>query len=208
MSPKTRSATALILVLAGLAVVAGIYGFRAGERKAASAVTTAAPATAITRAMATGKLAAFLVKPERVAVADIEFQNGDGKPVKLSDWRGRIVLVNLWATWCVPCRKEMPTLAALQAKLGSKDFEVVAISVDRKGLDVSGAFLKEIGATALKLYAEPTAQILNDLQALGLPATLLIDRQGREVGRLLGAAEWDSPEAVALIQAALAEPSS
>jgi hypothetical protein len=99
----------------------------------------------------------------------------------------------------------MPALAELQSKLGSKDFEVVAISTDRKGMEASSAFLRETGATALKLYVEPSSRILNDLQALGLPATVLVDRQGREIGRLLGPAEWNSPEAINLIQAALAE---
>ena len=116
------------------------------------------------------------------------------------------MLVNLWATWCVPCRKEMPSLAALQSEMGSKDFEVVAISVDRKGLAASSAFLKEVGATALKLYADPSTDSLDKLQAVGLPASILIDREGREIGRLLGPAEWNSPEAKALIKAALEEP--
>ena len=89
--------------------------------------------------------------------------------------------------------------------MGSADFEVVAISIDGKGVEASAAFLADTGATALKLYMEPSSEILNQLQALGLPATLLIDRQGREIGRLLGPADWASPEARALIKAALAE---
>jgi hypothetical protein len=100
----------------------------------------------------------------------------------------------------------MPDLAKLQKQLGSDDFEVVAISVDRKGAEASAAFLKETGADGLRLYVEPTTAILNDIQALGLPATVLIDRQGREIGRLLGPADWASPEAIALVKAALAEP--
>ena len=100
----------------------------------------------------------------------------------------------------------MPDLAKPQKELGSGDFEVVAISVDRKGAEASAAFLKETGADSLRLYVEPTTAILNDIQALGLPATVLIDRQGREIGRLLGPADWASPEAIALVKAALAEP--
>jgi thiol-disulfide isomerase/thioredoxin len=150
-------------------------------------------------------LAAFLVRPDRKPVADLNFQDADGKPLKISDWKGRVVLINLWATWCAPCRKEMPDLAELQKELGGQDFEVVAISVDRKGVEASAAFLKETGADNLKLYIEPTTAIVNDLQAIGLPATILLDRQGNEIGRLLGPADWASPEAVALIKAALAE---
>jgi hypothetical protein len=100
----------------------------------------------------------------------------------------------------------MPDLARLQKELGSDQFEVVAISVDRKGADASAAFLKETGADNLGLYVEPSTQIVTDFQSPGLPATILIDRQGREIGRLLGPAHWASPEAIALIKAALAEP--
>jgi thiol-disulfide isomerase/thioredoxin len=123
--------------------------------------------------------------------------------VKLSDWKGRVVLINLWATWCAPCRKEMPDLAKLQQELGSDQFEVVAISVDRKGAEASSAFLKETGSDTLKLYVEPTTKIVSELQSAGLPATILVDRQGREIGRLLGPAHWAAPEAFALVKAAL-----
>ena len=115
------------------------------------------------------------------------------------------MLLNLWATWCAPCRKEMPTLAALEKKLGSKDFEVVAVSVDRKGAEASGAFLIANHATALKLYADPSATILEKVKAIGLPASILIDRQGREIGRMFGPADWSGPDAERLIHAALAE---
>jgi thiol-disulfide isomerase/thioredoxin len=198
----------LAITLAVLAAGAGIYWFQTGERKATSpapAAMNVAASTGVTKELSTGALAAFVVKAERKLLPDIGFYDGDGKAMKIGQWKGRVVLVNLWATWCAPCRKEMPALAELQAKLGSKDFEVVAISIDRKGIEASAAFLKETGADALKLYVEPSARILNDLQALGLPATVLIDRQGHEIGRLLGPAEWNSPEAINLIEAALAE---
>ena len=191
-----------------LAAITGIYVFQASGRKAGPAepatLATVAPA-GVSRALATGALAAFLVKKERKPVADSAFQDGEGKPLKLSQWRGRVALVNLWATWCGPCRTEMPALAQLQKELGSDQFEVVAISVDKKGVEASAAFLKETGAENLKLYVEPSLTILNDLQAIGLPATVLIDRKGNEIGRLLGPADWASPEAMTLIKAALAE---
>ena len=191
-----------------LAAITGIYLFQGDGRKSGTAeavpLTAAAPA-AIGKDLATGALAAFLIKPERKPVPDIAFQDGQGKTLKISQWKGRVALVNLWATWCAPCRKEMPDLAKLQAELGSKDFEVVAISVDRKGVDASSAFLKETGADNLALYVEPTTTVVNELQALGLPSTLLIDREGREIGRLVGPADWASPEAQTLIKAALAE---
>ena len=114
-------------------------------------------------------------------------------------------VVNFWATWCAPCRKEMPALDALQQKLGSPDFEVVALSLDRQGAETARAFLNETKATNLKLYVDPTAKTLDGLKAVGLPATILIDREGREVGRLLGPAEWSSPEAIALVTSVLSK---
>jgi thiol-disulfide isomerase/thioredoxin len=157
------------------------------------------------RDLAIGPMAAFLVKTDRPLVPDLAFKDSSGTDIKLSKWQGRVVLLNLWATWCAPCRKEMPTLNDVQKQLGSKDFEVVALSVDRKGLEASSAFLKETGADSLGLYVDDTTNSLEDLQAFGLPATLLIDRKGREIGRLLGPAEWNSAEAIALMKAAIAE---
>jgi len=157
------------------------------------------------RDLAIGQMAAFLVKADRPLVPDLNFKDSSEADIKLSKWQGRVVLLNLWATWCAPCRKEMPTLNDLQKQLGSKDFEVVALSVDRKGLEASSAFLKETGADSLGLYVDATTLSLEDLQAFGLPVTLLIDRKGREIGRLVGPAEWNSAEAIALLKAAIAE---
>lgn len=213
MSTDKKKSTRLPLIAAGaivLAAITGYYWYQADGRKAGPAETAAeapGPASAggVSRDLATGTLAAFLVRPEPKPLPDIAFQDGAGKPLKLSDWKGRVVLINLWATWCAPCRKEMPDLARLQKELGSDQFEVVAISVDRKGAEASSAFLKETGADNLKLYVEPTTAIVGELQSAGLPATILVDRQGREIGRLLGPADWASPEAQALVRAALAQ---
>lgn len=207
-SPLTQIAAGFVI----LAAITAYYLFQADTRKAGPAETvveTPAPAApgpggALSKALSTGTLAAFLIHPETKPLPDVAFADGEGKPLKLSDWKGRVVLINLWATWCAPCRKEMPDLAKLQRELGSDQFEVVAISVDRKGAEASSSFLKETGADALRLYVEPSTNIVGELQSAGLPATILVDRQGRELGRLLGPAHWAAPEAVALIQAALA----
>ncbi len=205
MNPRYRILAAGLVILAA---ITGIYWFQSGERKAAVLQSDASALQAgVSKSLAKGALAAFIVRPQRRPVADIAFQDASGKEMKLSQWRGRVVLVNLWATWCAPCRKEMPALAELQKQLGSADFEVVAISIDRKGAAASAAFMAETGALALTLYVEPSGRILNDLEALGLPATVLIDREGNEVGRLLGPAEWASPEAIVLVKAAIAEGS-
>jgi thiol-disulfide isomerase/thioredoxin len=153
--------------------------------------------------LSTGEMAAFVFRSEPQALPGIKFQDAQGKERTLADWRGKVVLLNLWATWCLPCRKEMPALDRLQKALGSDTFEVVALSVDRKGLEASRKFLDETKVERLALYVDPTARINTELRALGLPVTLLIDPQGREVGRLLGPAEWDSEDALRLIRAAL-----
>jgi thiol-disulfide isomerase/thioredoxin len=202
MIPRARTIAAGLIVIAA---ISGIYWFQSGERKAVA--ESKAVQSGVNKSLAKGALAAFLVATERRPVADIAFADGNGKEQKLSDWKGRVALVNLWATWCAPCRKEMPALAQLQQELGSADFEVVAISLDRKGAEASAAFIAETGATALALYIEPSGRILDDLQALGLPATVMVDRQGNEIGRLLGPADWASPEGIALVKAAIGEGS-
>jgi thiol-disulfide isomerase/thioredoxin len=142
---------------------------------------------------------------ETEEAVDFTLQQLGGGPVSLSDYRGEWVVVNYWATWCAPCRKEMPDLAELERQLGGDDFEVVAVSVDRKGAEASAKFLAEHDAGALKLYIDRSAAILDQVKAIGLPTSLLIDRSGRVIGRLTGPAEWSSPDAVRLVEAALEE---
>lgn len=158
------------------------------------------PSLGDTARLNTGHMAAFVYKPQPAPVPPIAFTNGDGKPMTLSDFKGRVVLLNLWATWCLPCRKEMPDLDKLQAELGSDKFEVVALSIDRSGIAGSKRFLDQIGTKNLKLYADATAKMANELRVIGLPATLLIDADGREIGRLLGPADWASDDAKALVR--------
>lgn len=131
---------------------------------------------------------------------EIEFEDGNGEALTLADLRGKTVLLNIWATWCVPCREEMPTLDALEAALGGPAFEVVPLSVDRAGPEVVRKFYAEIGIEHLGLYIDASMRASFDLQAPGLPTTLLIDSEGRELGRLVGPAEWDTPEMIAFIK--------
>ena len=150
-----------------------------------------------------GEMAAFVFKKTPEPLPELTFTDGSGAERSLKDWQGKVVLLNLWATWCAPCRKEMPALDRLQQSLGSERFEVVALSVDRGGAEASRKFLDQIKVESLKLYVDPTMRATSELKAVGLPATLLIDAQGREIGRLTGPAEWDSEDAKQLIQAAL-----
>jgi thiol-disulfide isomerase/thioredoxin len=150
-----------------------------------------------------GAVAAFVVKSAPEALPDVSFVDAKGEARTMRDFKGKVVLLNLWATWCAPCRKEMPSLDRLQTELGSDKFEVVAISVDRSGPEGARRFLDSIGIKQLALYAEPTARMGSALRAIGMPTTLLIDGEGREIGRLTGPAEWDSADAKALIQSAM-----
>jgi thiol-disulfide isomerase/thioredoxin len=151
----------------------------------------------------TGEMAAFVYKSAPEPVPEVSFSDGEGRPLTLAAFKGRTILLNLWATWCAPCRKEMPALDALQKALGSDKFEVVALSVDRNGADAARKFLAETKVEALRLYIDPTARATTALKAVGMPTTLLIDADGREIGRLVGPAEWNSQDARRLIAAAI-----
>ena len=135
------------------------------------------------------------------------FVDGAGRDLTLEDFRSRVVLLNIWATWCVPCREEMPTLDALQARLGGDDFHVLPLSIDRAGLKVVRSFYDEIGIQHLDMYLADSTRAMLAFGALGLPTTILIDRDGKERGRLVGPAEWDSPEIVSQMQTLINERS-
>lgn len=142
----------------------------------------------------------FVIHEAPRSLPEIRFDGENGQPLTLADFRGRTVLLNIWATWCVPCREEMPTLDALEAELGGPGFEVVPLSVDRAGPEVVRKFYAEIGVRHLGLYIDSSMRATFDLQAPGLPTTLLIDAEGRELGRLVGSAEWDAPEMIAFLK--------
>jgi thiol-disulfide isomerase/thioredoxin len=133
----------------------------------------------------------------------LDFIDGAGAARSLAEWRGRVVLVNLWATWCAPCVEEMPALDRIAARLGGPDFDVVAISVDRQGAAVVAPFLGKLGLTRLAPYLDPSNAAVRVLGAPGLPVSVVLDREGRELGRVLGAAEWDSPAFEALLRRAI-----
>lgn len=135
---------------------------------------------------------------------ELAFEDGKGKPVTLADFRGRTVLLNVWATWCPPCREEMPSLDRLQKALGGPAFEVVALSIDAGGAPVVERFYKEIGIASLAIYVDPGMRAAGQLATPGVPTTLLIDREGRELGRHAGPAQWDRPEALRVISGHLA----
>jgi thiol-disulfide isomerase/thioredoxin len=197
-------------VLIGAAVgFAGVYGI-GGLKRNATGDPACRPAVDLARklaALAHGEVAALTMATAPLRLPDLAFEDGDGKPKKLSDWRGRTVLVNLWATWCVPCRKEMPALERLQTRLGGPDFEVVAINIDTRDPEKPKDFLREANLNRLGYFSDQKAKVFQDLKgigrALGMPTSVLVDGAGCEIATLAGPAEWDSEDAIKLIKAAV-----
>lgn len=216
-APKTarrRSLPALAAV--PLVIAAGswfLYGNEGQSGKnAENAACSAAQATSErVSSLAKGEVAAMAIAKTPEPMPDIVFKGPDGQPKTLADFKGKTVLLNLWATWCVPCRKEMPALDRLQARAGSDRFEVVTINVDTARLDRPKAFLDEIGVKSLAYYSDPKAEIFFQLkqaaEVVGLPATFLIDPSGCQIGLMSGPAAWDSADGQALVAGA-AEPST
>ncbi|WP_426439841.1 thiol:disulfide interchange protein TlpA [Bradyrhizobium genosp. P] len=157
--------------------------------------------------LAHGEVAALTMATTPLQLPDLTFEDANGQPKKLSDWRGKTVLVNLWATWCVPCRREMPALDSLQTKLGGKDFEVVAINIDTRDPDKPKNFLKEANLTNLGYFSDQKAKVFQDLKnigkALGMPTSVLVDAKGCEIANIAGPAEWSSDDALKLVKAAV-----
>jgi thiol-disulfide isomerase/thioredoxin len=166
-------------------------------------VNQGASVHSVPKALNTGPMTAFVFKKAPEELPDVAFVDASGAAKTLKDFRGKTILLNLWATWCTPCREEMPALDRLQKDLGSEAFEVVALAVDRGGLDAARKFLDGINVTNLKLCADPTTRAGSALKVIGMPTTILIDKDGRELGRLPGPAVWDSSEAKRLVEASL-----
>jgi thiol-disulfide isomerase/thioredoxin len=138
-------------------------------------------------------------------VAALDFKDGDGQVRSLADFTGKVVVLNLWAAWCVPCRKEMPALDRLQTSLGGRNFAVVPLSIDRGGRETVAKFYAEIGIRKLPVYTDTSGDALRALGAVGLPTTLVLDRAGQEIARIVGPAEWDAPEVVEFLKAIIAK---
>ena len=215
-STNTRRRAALFAGLGGaiviLAVLAGIYGMgrlrsNPGSNPAAAACAPALAAASRIAPLAHGEIAAMTVARAPFHVPDLVFKDAQGREHKLSDWRGRTVLLNLWATWCVPCRKEMPALDALQAALGGEKFEVVTVNIDTRDPEKPLVFLTDAGVKHLAYYSDQSAKVFRELKlagkAFGMPTTLLVDPSGCEMGEMAGPAEWDSADGMKLVSAAI-----
>jgi thiol-disulfide isomerase/thioredoxin len=197
-------------VLIGAAIgFAGVYGI-GGLKRGPAGDPACRGAVDLARKLAPlahGEVAALTMATAPLRLPDLVFEDAEGNSKKLSDWRGRTVLVNLWATWCVPCRKEMPALENLQTRLGGPDFEVVAVNIDTRDTEKPKNFLKEVNLTRLGYFSDPKAKVFQDLKAigraLGMPTSVLVDGKGCEIATIAGPAQWDSEDAVKLITAAV-----
>jgi len=190
-----------LAILAAVAVSATmllVMGYEYGRQALSPESAVREPAPAV-RAGSTNPIELSVFDQPR-EIPEIRFQDEQGHDLSLADFRGRVVLLNVWATWCVPCRKEMPALDRLQAKLGGDEFRVIPLSVDREGVAAVKRFYQQLGLKDLGIYVDPWGKAGRALAIPGVPTTLLIDRQGREVARKMGAAEWDDPEMVERIE--------
>lgn len=168
------------------------------------ALATTANADVYTlEALRAGDMRKLHFHSEPKPTTEIPFIRIDGTTGRLSDYHGKIVILNFWATWCAPCRKEMPELSALQSTLGGDNFAVVTIATGPNSPDKITKFFNEIGVGNLQHYQDPKQTLARDLGILGLPATLLLNRNGLEIARLLGDANWHSDSALSIIQAVI-----
>jgi len=199
-------AVAAIVAVAGFVAVYGIDGFQGNQNYAGVCKPTKQMADAL-KPRATGDMASMILAYTPVKVSDLAFETSDGKPTTLKAKQGKVLLVNLWATWCAPCRKEMPALGRLQKDLGGDKFEVVAINLDKRNPAKSRQFLKDVGADNLAYYSDQKNDTFRYFEkngrARGLPVTMLVDEKGCEIGTLNAPAEWHSEDALDLVRTAI-----
>ena len=146
-----------------------------------------------------------LVESEVAPVPEVEFTDLEGGTHRLSDWKGKVVLLNFWATWCAPCREEMPSLDALQKAKGGEDFEVLTVASGRNTAAAINRFFQEAGVTDLPTLTDPQMALARAFGVMAMPVTILIDAEGNEVARMTGDADWSSPAALALVDQMLSE---
>ena len=212
--PARMNPLKLLMIAGALGVVVGaaaiyVKGVPSGKDTVADAsqcALTDAKKAALDAA-AQGGVAAMRPVSEPKQFSALTFNDGDAKPISLAAFKGKTILLNLWATWCVPCRAEMPALDALQAQSGSGEFEVVAVNVDNDGAEKAKAFLEQVQIKSLKSYGDPTMGLFNNLKreglALGLPVSLLIGPDGCLLSAMNGPAAWGGTDAKKLIDTAV-----
>jgi len=216
-SRKSLSTVALVAIAIAMGAVVGAAGIYwkaspSGNAPATESLVSAdgagckadAEMLATLKPLAKGEVAAMSIREEPVVLPELEFVSEQGEALTLADFAGQTLLVNLWATWCAPCRAEMPALAELQSELGDDGFKVLAINIDTGDVSKPKAFLDEIGVANLGLYRDASMGVFNKLKkeslAFGLPVTLMVGKDGCMLGAMNGPAEWASDDAKALVE--------
>ena len=194
-SALTYTALAAIAITAGVAIMANL-GTGAGAMDASASRSMDASTL-------TGDMRKFVVHPQPKPAGTTEFLTIDGDPLTLAEYKGKWALVNFWATWCAPCKKEMPMLDALQAEMGGDDFEVVTIGTRRSPAPLMREFFEEVGIQNLPLHQDPQSPLAREMGLAALPTTVLLNPEGQEVARLMGDADWASEDARTLITSLL-----
>jgi len=196
------SLSALVYTAIGLgAIAAAAFVFLQGQASQPGQLDRAA-----IESLKTGDMKKLVIHDSPRAVSQAPFTDAEGNQGQLSDYAGKHVVLNFWATWCAPCRKEMPTLSALQKSMGGSDLAVVTLATGRNPPPAMKAFFTEIGVENLPLHRDPEQQIARDMEVLGLPITVVVDPEGREVARLKGEADWNSDSARAILSHMMSPP--
>ena len=203
--PSGFGRLSLFVALAAAVAFAAIYAFQPGGKRAGEVAPAVSAGGGLSPALATGAMKRLTIHPQPKPLPKIAALDGKGRLRDLSEWKGKVLLVNFWASWCPPCRREMPDIIALRNAYEGRDFRVIAISEDYKGYDWAFSALKMMSGQGLTLLWDKGNAALKAIGVQGLPVTLLVDRQGREVARLIGPASWNSAEAHAIIDRLLAE---
>ncbi len=192
--------------LPSLLIAAFVYTALAAGANPAGAQTLDAAARAELGAMREGDMRKLVIHEEPVPLGEDTFTDAEGNPMTLADSDGKLRLVNFWATWCAPCRQEKPALDALQRELGGEDFEVIAIATGRNGLEDIERFNTDVGVTALETHLDPQSTLARAMTVPGLPVTVVVNREGAEIARLMGGADWTAPSARAIVERLIATP--
>jgi len=152
-------------------------------------------------ALREGDMRGLVIHEDPADVSGATFFDIDETELTLADFAGRHVLLNFWATWCAPCREEMPSLNTLQQELGGADFQVVTLATGRNAPQAIRRFFEEVGVTDLPMYRDPNMTVARQMAVFGLPITVILNPEGQEIARLRGDADWASPEALAFMRA-------
>jgi thiol-disulfide isomerase/thioredoxin len=192
-------------MIAAIFAAALLYGAGAITANLAFAAGLSEASVAALKDMRSGQMGKLVFHSAPRDAIDTPFLTADGSETGFAAWRGKVLVVNFWATWCPPCRKEMPSLDRLRAAVAGPDIDVISINVERRGLKKAAKFFDEVGLQSLAIHSDEEGLLPRAVGVLGYPVTIILDREGREVARMQGDAEWDAPEAKAILARIVAD---